>query len=256
MFQIFEYIKFLFKSTNQHGVHSPFVYDLVTQCFYDTKNHPEYAQLKSYRTSLLKNNETLTVSDFGSGSRVFKSNSRTVNQIAKHSGTSFKRAKLLFRITNYFKPERLLELGTSLGIATQAMALGNSESVITSIEGCQNSSVVARQQLANFNITNVTLVTGKFEALLPKLTQHTYDFIFIDGNHNKEATLSYFNQLIETIHNDSIFVFDDIHWSKGMVEAWNTIKNHPKVSVTIDTFFWGFVCFRKEQVKQNFSIRL
>ena len=41
-----------------------------------------------------------------------------------------------------------------------------------------------------------------------------------------------------------------------MEEAWEIIKNHPKVTVTIDTFQWGIVFFRSEQVKENFIIRI
>ena len=35
-----KYLLFLWKSTNEHGVHSPFVYQLVTQCFYNSKRIP------------------------------------------------------------------------------------------------------------------------------------------------------------------------------------------------------------------------
>ncbi|WP_367179740.1 O-methyltransferase [uncultured Psychroserpens sp.] len=256
MFQIIEYITFLFKSTNQHGVHSPFVYDLVTKCFYDNTRYDAYAQLSEYRSFLLSNDQVIDITDFGSGSRVFKSNSRAVKAIAKTSGTTAKRAELLYRIAHYFQPEQTLELGTSLGIATQAMALGNETNHILSIEGCPNCAEIAQQQLSNFNVNNVTIKTGSFETILPKLKDNSYDLIFFDGNHNKTATLRYFNELLNTAHNDSVFIFDDIHWSKDMVEAWDTIKAHPKVTVTIDTFFWGFVCFRKEQAKENFVIRL
>ncbi|MEH6535834.1 MAG: class I SAM-dependent methyltransferase [Psychroserpens sp.] len=256
MFQIIEYIKFLLKSSNQHGVHSPFVYDLVTKCFYDNTTHKAYAKLSDYRKSLLKNKQKIEVTDFGSGSRVFKSNSRTLSAIAKTSGTTTKRAQLLYRIVKYFKPEHTLELGTSLGIATQAMALGYSENTVTSIEGCSNISEFTKQQLSDLNIENVTVKNGEFETLLPKLKANAYDLVFFDGNHNKAATLHYFNVLLETTHNDSIFIFDDIHWSKEMSEAWEIIKTHPKVTVTIDTFFWGLVFFRKEQVKENFKLRL
>lgn len=256
MFQIIEYIKFLFKATNQHGVHSPFVYDLVTKCFYDKTRYDAYVQLSDYRKSLLQNKQVIDITDLGSGSRVFTSNSRAINAIAKRSGTSIKRAELLYRIANYFKPQHTLELGTSLGIATQAMALGHSENAITSIEGCPNCSEFTRQQLDDFQIKNVTIKTGAFETILPELKNNSYDLIFFDGNHNKEATLHYFETLLETAHNDSIFIFDDIHWSKDMISAWEIIKAHPKVTVSIDTFFWGLVCFRKEQVKENFVIRL
>ena len=60
---------------------------------------------------------------------------------------------------------------------------------------------------------------------------------------------------LESIHNNSIFIFDDINWSIEMQETWAIIKEHPKVTVSIDTYFWGIVFFRKEQEKQHFIIR-
>ncbi|MDG5492267.1 class I SAM-dependent methyltransferase [Psychroserpens sp. SPM9] len=256
MFQIIEYIKFLVSSTNQHGVHSPFVYDLVTKCFYDNTKHDAYSKLKAYRSALITNKNTINVTDFGSGSRVFKSNQRQISAIAKTSGTTSKRAQLLYRLVTYFKPEHTLELGTSLGIASYAMALGHSKNSITSIEGCSNIAAHTKQQFSKFQSPQITVKTGAFEAILPELDTKFYDLIFFDGHHNKEATLKYFNRLVTKAHNDSVFIFDDIHWSKDMREAWETIKTHPQVSVTIDTFFWGFVFFRKEQAKENFTIRL
>src|SRR5690606_35937297 len=132
------YIKFFFKAKNEHGVHSPFVFDLVTKCFYDKTNYPEYKVLKNYRNSLLNNKNTIEVTDFGAGSRVFKSNTREIGAIAKNAGISVQNAELLFRIVRYFQPEQILEIGTSLGLATSALALGNHEAKITTLEGCPN----------------------------------------------------------------------------------------------------------------------
>jgi predicted O-methyltransferase YrrM len=83
-----------------------------------------------------------------------------------------------------------------------------------------------------------------------------YQLIYFDGNHSKEATLQYFNLLLPTITNETVWIFDDIHWSTDMTEAWETIKKHPKVKVTIDTFQWGLVFFRSEQEKEHFTIRV
>jgi hypothetical protein len=83
----------------------------------------------------------------------------------------------------------------------------------------------------------------------------THNLIYFDGNHSKKATLDYFELLLPTITNDSVWIFDDIHWSKDMEEAWEIIKNHPKVKVTIDIFQWGIVFFRTQQEKEHFVIR-
>lgn len=254
-YQIKQYIRFLLKSTNQHGVHSPFVYNLITKCFYDKSFYNDYKRITSYKKELLKNTNSIDVTDLGAGSHAMKHKKRHVSQIAKNAGTSNKRAKLLFRLTQYFKPQNVLELGTSLGISTHAMSLGNPNSNITTIEGCPNTLKFASLFLKNFTITNANLITGNFKDEIEKLKANTFDFVFFDGNHQKEATLHYFETLLKTSHNDSVFIFDDIYWSKDMTEAWNIIKQHPQVTVTIDTFFWGFVFFRKEQNKEHFVIR-
>jgi len=250
------YLKFLWNSSNAHGVHSPFVFDLVRKCFYDTKKYGEYKTLKKYRDSLLENKNTIEVTDFGSGSRVFKSNIRAINQIAKNAGVSSKNARLLFRIVRYFQPENVLEIGTSLGLATSTLALGNSKAKITTLEGCPQTAKVAQQQFQDSNF-NITSIVTKFEEYLESenIQSVTYDLIYFDGNHSKEATLHYFEALLPTITNETVWIFDDIHWSSGMQEAWETIKKHPKVTVTIDTFQWGLVFFRKEQEKEHFILR-
>ncbi|WP_231919749.1 O-methyltransferase [Salegentibacter salegens] len=252
-------------------MHSPFVYDLVTNCFYDKKKYKEYKLIKQYRKDLSKNHNTIKVTDFGAGSRVFTSNERTISAIAKNVGIPKKRARFLFRLANYLRCKNNLELGTSLGIGTAALA-ANKESNVLSIEGCPQTANVARQQLKKFDLKNVKLMVGEFEEILSKLLvfpkesiqqrttknkqQTNFDLVYFDGHHTQEATLKYFKQLLPTAHNDSVFVLDDIHWSPGMEAAWEEIKAHPEVRVTIDTFFLGLVFFRKEQSKQHFKIRL
>ncbi len=256
LYQIRAYLKFLFKSTNQHGVHSPFVFDLITKCFYDKTYYENYSNIEHYRKSLLKNKSTINITDLGAGSRVSKGNTRLISQITKNVSTSKHRAKLLFRLVKYFNSESILELGTSLGIGTQAMSLGNPEGKIITIEGCPNISNFSKEKFKQEQLNNVTVLTGDFSDAIDTLKEKTFDFIFLDGNHQKEATLKYFETLLSKAHNNTVFVFDDIYWSKDMTEAWEVIKQHPKVTVSIDTFFWGFIFFRKEQQKEHFTIRL
>ncbi len=231
---------------------------MITKCFYDKKNKAEYRILDNYRQDLIENKSNIEVTDFGAGSKVFKSNTRTVAQIAKTAGISKKRAYLLYRITHYFQPENILELGTSLGLATSALALGNPKASITTLEGCANTIAIAKIQLQKFKFNNVKSITTEFSTYF---TTHnaqltTHNLIYFDGHHSKKATLDYFEKLLPTIDNDTVWIFDDIHWSAEMEEAWKIIKKHPKVSVTIDTFQWGVVFFRREQPKEHFIIRV
>ena len=256
LYQITQYISFLLRSTNHHGVHSPYVYNLITKCFYNKKHQPAYNKLLAYQKSLYSNTTTISISDLGAGSKVTKNKQRRISSIAKHSGTSFKRSKLLYRLVNYLDCQHILELGTSLGIATQAMSIANTNAQITTIEGCSNIADFTKHQLKNHQLDNINLLHGDFQQHLSKLSKNKYDLIFFDGNHQKEATLAYFEAMLPTVHNDTLFIFDDIYWSKGMTQAWQSIKNHPRVTVTIDTYFWGIVSFRKEQQKEHFTIRV
>ena len=257
LFQIKTYIKFLLKTSNRHGIHSPFVYELIDACFYDTSQKKWYKKLDKYIIILLKNKTVLKVQDFGAGSKKLQQKQRKISDIAKRAGISKKRAQLLGRIVNYFESENILEIGTSLGIATASMSLAHSNANIITLEGCKNTAEVTKNTFKTFNLNKIDIIIGNFKDTLPEVLQkNTFDFIYFDGNHQKEPTIDYFEQCLNHCHNDSIFIFDDIYWSIGMKEAWNNIKEHPKVTVSIDMYYWGIIFFRKEQPKQHFTIRL
>lgn len=252
MYQIIAYIKFLFSSTNQHGVHSPFVYDFVTKCLYDKEKYTAYSELINYRNTLKRSNTELEITDLGEGSKTLDSKKRKVSEMVRASSSSKKESKLLFRVAQYFKFKSILELGTSLGMGTYAFALANPSSKITTIDGCPNTLDYTKSQLAE----NITFINGDFKTIISSLKQQNFDCIFFDGHHNKEATIQYFESLLPKANNESVFIFDDIYWSKEMTEAWEYIKSHKAVTVTVDCFHLGFVFFRKEQAKEHFKIRV
>lgn len=256
IFEIKSYLQFLRNSQNQHGLHSPFMYDLVTKCFYDKSERTEYESIKKYRNDLLRNKDLITIKDFGAGSKVFQSNERPVFSTAKNAGITLHRAKLLSRLTNYLKVENALELGTSLGIASAAIA-ANKNVHLTTIEGCPETAKIAQHQFEKYNLP-IDLKISEFEKVIkPDHFQcKKFDLIFIDGNHQEKPTLTYFESLLNNIHEDSVMIFDDIHWSPGMQNAWNAIKNHPTSLQTVDTYKWGLVFFRKQQAEQDFVIRV
>lgn len=245
------------KSSNHHGIHSPFVYDLITKCFYNKTNFEEYKSLKDFRDILLKSDDTISVEDFGAGSTVFKSNERKVSDLAKIAGASNSESKLLYRITNYFNPKTILELGTSLAISTNTINIATNNSEITTVEGSESIFNWNNKNISNSDFSKTKFVNSLFDEYLENLNEEDkFDMVYIDGNHTYEATIKYFNILKNHTHKSSIIIFDDIHWSLGMEKAWNEIITNKDVTLSIDTFHFGVVFFREEQYnKEHFVIR-
>lgn len=251
-----QYAKYLSKAKNRHGIHSPFVYELLDTVVYDKTKFEEYAAVKAIRKELLSRTDEIEITDLGAGSTVNKSNNRKVSDIAKNSAKGGKWGELLFRLSKRFEPEIMIELGTSLGIGSLYQSLGNPNGKLTTFEGCPNTAAIAQEQFQKAKV-NPTIIEGNFDdTLQPFLDSiEKLDWAFIDGNHQKEPTIRYFEQCLEKCHNDSVLLFDDIYWSKGMFEAWENIKAHERVKVTLDLFQVGVVFLRKEQPKQHFTIK-
>lgn len=241
-----------------HGIHSPFVFEFITKILNDRTDYPRYQEIEILRKKLLVDKTLLSIEDFGAGSSSSKSNHRTVSSIAKNAAKPKKFGQLLYRMVQYYKPDTIIEMGTSLGITTCYLASGNSFAKVITLEGAEAIAQVATKNFDLLKLKNIGLIKGNFDITLQSILTHesSIDFVFIDGNHRYAPTINYFNQLLSKSNNSTIFVFDDIHWSTEMEQAWDEIKNNSSVTCTIDLFFIGIVLFKKEiKEKQHFKIR-
>ena len=257
---LLKYLQYYFTASNGkgHGMHSPFVFELITKVLNDKTIYPEYERVEALRNQLLKDNAVLEVEDFGAGSAIDKKNRRSISSIAKNAAKPKKFGQLLFRMVKYYQPATILELGTSLGITTSYFSLAKPDARLITMEGSKEIAEVAKRNLRNLEIRNIEIIDGNFDNTLSSVVRglSSIDLAFIDGNHRQEPTERYFEHLLAKTNNDSILVFDDIHWSNEMEAAWETIKNSVEVNCSIDLFFIGIVFFRKEfKEKQHFTIR-
>ncbi len=255
---ILPYIKYYFTAATKYDVHSPFLYNFITQVVEDKTHYEAYDVLENLFSELNNNVTVLDIEDLGAGSTYGVSTKKTVAKVFNNTAFKGKYGRLLFRIINYYKPSVMLELGTGLGIASSYMALANAGGTITTIEGSTAIAAVAKENFARCGINNIRLVEGNFNETLPVFIQQhqSIDFALIDGNHRYESTLKYFNQLLPLCHNNTIIIFDDIRWSSEMFKAWNEISRHPDVTLSLDLYKTGIVFFRKEfKVKQHFAIK-
>lgn len=249
---VLEYIKYRLNAKYLHGVHSPFVYDFMKNAMGINIKEQHQKEILQCISNVNSNKKEIIVQDYGAKSKKLKGK-RSVREIFKTSSSYGKNALLLYRISNYFKPKRILELGTSIGIGSLHLHLGCPSAHITSVEGCQETFNLAKQNLKS---TNIELMNSTFYDYIKSLNEESFDLIFIDGHHDGEALKYYLKLLSNYIHNDTIIVLDDIRWSKSMFDAWNKIKLEKKYHLSIDFFRMGILMKRPQQEKEHFILKL
>jgi len=255
-----KYLSYYVNASNGkgHGMHSPFVFDFILNVLNNKSNYQPPAEIEDVRRRLLKDKRIIKIEEMGAGSRTSSSKQRPVSQVARAALKSKRLAQVLFRLVKHYQASTIIELGTSLGITTCYLSKANPAASIITIEGNPPTAACAKENFQKLNCENIQVQQGNFDNVLPHLLSQVpnIDLAYIDGNHRYQPTINYFHQFLSKSHNQTILVFDDIHWSAEMEKAWEEIQSHPSVQYTVDIFFLGFVFFRKDfKVKQNFSIR-
>jgi predicted O-methyltransferase YrrM len=255
-----KYIRYYATASNGHGhgMHSPFVFDFILHVLNNKKGYVPPAAIEALRKKLLQDNTVLFIEDLGAGSRVQAASQKKVQQIARTAVKGEKYGKLLYRVVRHYNPKTIIELGTSLGLSTAYMAAANNSATVYTIEGSPVIQQRAAENFGELQLRYIKSLTGSFDAVLPQVLNavNRVDLAYVDGNHRLQPTLHYFEQLLQKRTPESIFIFDDIHWSREMEQAWRVIHKHPDVTCSIDLFFLGFVFFRPQfKAKQHFCVR-
>lgn len=253
LFRVFSYLRFIFRSGNAHALHSPFVYDLYTECITGDDKPIDTGAIEGLRKSFLNSHKEIEVTDFGAGSKSLNSKKRKLSDIARVSVSNPKKCRLLLRLSGYFRPESILELGTNLGISTAYLHKGFPEARLIGIEGDETLYNLASSHLDS----GVELINETFDSGLNKLKAENFKagLIYIDGDHRGSSVRKYVEHLKSMSDEDSVFILDDIYWSKDMNRAWKKLIADPYFGISIDLFDFGLLFPRKKQPKQHFRLR-
>jgi hypothetical protein len=183
IFRIQSYLQFLWHSKNEHGVHSPFVFLLLTQGLYNRK-------IKLAADAITNQNKSIS-----------------------------KKQQSLYKIICYFEPKSILTIGAK-PFEKEIITLANPKATI-----------------------DIALDSA------------IYDCIYIHSQEFQFITNERIEQMLNTSENNSFWILEDIHANPAAEALWKTLKQNPKVTVTVDTYHFGLVFFRREQVKEHFIIR-
>ena len=247
-----------FTSKNRHGLHSPFIYRLVDEVIYDKQHKAVYDKIEAERDNLLVDDRFITITDLGAGSHVNNNKQKKISDITLNALKPPKLAKLLYRLAAFVKPTNIIELGTCLGITTLYLQQAAPEAKVYTLEGCPETAGVAKTVFERAGAKDISVITGNFDDTLGGVIDglDKLDFVYIDGNHQKDATIRYFEWCLPKVHEDTMLIFDDIYWSAGMKQAWEQIKAHPQVTATVDLYWIGLVFFKPGKVKEDFKIKI
>lgn len=251
-FRLKSFIAYWLSAVDEHSLHSPFFFDLYTKTLQAKDVTIDLTQIEELRIGLLRDDRTIEVTDYGSGSAHFRSSKRKISDIARTSLSPQKYSLLYLSIIHRLNCKNLLELGTSLGINALYLSTVKESNVIT-FEGSNAIAAVAQSLFDTFSATNITLITGNIDHTLPSQISSiaNIDFAFLDAHHRYRPTLQYFNSLMQKIHERSVVVLDDIHHSPEMEKAWKEIKAHERVHATADLYRCGIVFFDPSLNKQH-----
>lgn len=259
MFSFYQISKFLAYKLNEVGIHSlhaPFIFDFYQQVI-KGKERPDVAEdIERYRKTLLNNDEHIKISDFGAGSRVDKSAQRVVKEVARSGLSSRKFSEMLLRLSAYTGAVNIVELGTSFGINTLYLAKSNPKARVTTFEGCLETAEIARDIFKRANQRNIEVITGNIDLTLPGFLKgaRQVDLVYFDANHQFDATIDYYRQLLPAIHSSTVFIIDDIYWSKPMEKAWKKLIKQDEVTLSIDIFDAGLLFFNRDLYKEHYVL--
>lgn len=224
-------------------------------------------RIEALRQAMNASEERITRLDYGAGDSDSNRSTEameagvqvtsTLGQISEKLSKPSLWCLLLFNLVRSFKPHRCLEMGTAVGIsaAYQAAAIAlNGSGNLTTLEGAPTLADIANKNLGQLGLQNVDVVVGRFEDTLQDVLrrQAPVDFAFVDGHHDEEATLKYFDDFCGFVAGNALLVFDDIAWSSGMKRAWRTIQDDSRISAAIDLGPVGVCVITESEVQRTF----
>jgi predicted O-methyltransferase YrrM len=209
-----------------HGVHSPFVFDLITTVIEERRRYYCYEQLSPVRLQIRQIPHKVTV----------HSRAMSVRSAFRKYCFTEQEDKLLFRLANRFQPKTMYVEGSGFGLTPLYLTAYSTDSICLVVESEPSVFTIAQEYIKKYATASVVL-HDNFDAL-----QDMFDFIVL-GDSFKPLTIQSFEHIIPYINDTGIIVIAGINSSPDNRNTWHQICVHPKVTVTIDLVRLGIVFF-------------
>lgn len=241
LLQVLKYVQYYFKASNAkgHGIHSPFVFELVTKVLNDDRQFYSFEPIEHLRKQIIHQDK--------------KSKGGVVERLLLP-----KFDQLLFKLVHFRAPDSIVNIGCSMGLSVPYLASANLNTPLYALEPSLENAELAKAQFIQLGLNNIQLITGSLSNSLPdllgKITK--LDIAMVNVELSYDGLIALFNQLVGKAHPGSMIVLSHINLNDEIERAWEQIKQHEAVTLTVDLFHLGLIFFRKENIiKENFIIR-
>lgn len=232
-----------------HGIHSPFLFHLITEVVENRTCLPEYKIFKDLKSNVLD-----LLDGFSEPSLINLYHQLNVppsnpHRLCRKVELPLRYSKVVFRLIREFKPSTVINYGPTLGANLAIMAMANSDSQVYQLINDGTCELVSKKLLKDSAISNVRFFQ---ENEVPSVS---HEFVIINYPGNPVVSQNRIQKCLRLHGDDDVLIIRGIHESKAMETIWREMIASESVRVSLDLFEIGIALFRKGLQKENFIQR-
>ena len=240
-------IVYLWKARHRHGhgIHSPFLFRLITEVMENDGNYSTYPLLKAADENVRNMLRILDMKSYHTG-KILESGYNS-QEIKRMHLLPQRFDRLLFRLVNDFGPEGIAFYGSTFGVTLLALALADRRVQLEAQVENDHYRSFCRRLAEVYEVGNIH-ITEAVNLVFP-------DFIVLQDPLNPDHCDGILSQVLAGPAWYGVIVVCGIHVSAGMEDAWIKHQKNPLVRVALDLFEIGIFICRKGLQKEEFVVR-
>lgn len=228
-----------------HGIHSPFVFELVTNVIEQPYPYYGYRDIDLIRLHLRLHDQAIT----------WQGKQSSIRRYLHKQAISQKEGELLFRLTNHYKSRSILAVGSSMGLTPLYLTgyAGDLKCIV--LESETDVATIASRNIEKKTNSPLRVIQGDYQTTLQEALQQfeQIDCIYLCKELRVEELDNIYHECSPFFHEESILIISGIHSSSAKKNYWEQLCNDPKITVSVDLYKLGLIFFQPKLHKRMYK---